>query len=72
VLTKTPLQCEALVRPGGFALLHWMPGSVLSCAAGCSLAYWEQAQGTEAEAAERDALLAVLAREQQTCKVGSS
>ncbi len=38
--------------------------------AGCSLAHWQQAQGTEAEAPERQALLAVLAREQQTCEVG--
>ena len=38
--------------------------------AGCSLAHWEQARGAEAEAAERDALLAVLGREQQTCEVG--
>lgn len=36
---------------------------------GCSLAHWEQASGTAAEAAERTALLAVLDREQQMCEV---
>ncbi|KAL4433395.1 hypothetical protein ABPG77_010248 [Micractinium sp. CCAP 211/92] len=35
---------------------------------GCSLAHWERARGTPDEAAERAALLAVLAREQQTCQ----
>ncbi|KAI3437691.1 hypothetical protein D9Q98_000140 [Chlorella vulgaris] len=35
---------------------------------GCSLAHWEQARGSEAEKREREALLAVLNREQQTCK----
>lgn len=35
---------------------------------GCSLAHWEQARGTASEAGERVTLLAVLAREQQTCQ----
>lgn len=41
-----------------------------SCHPGCSLAHWEQAVGTQAEAGERGALLAVLDREQQMCEVG--
>ena len=32
--------------------------------------HWEQARGGEGELAEQAALLAVLAREQQTCEVG--
>jgi geranylgeranyl transferase type-2 subunit alpha len=35
---------------------------------GCSLAHWEQAVGTPAEAGEQAALLAVLGREQQMCE----
>jgi hypothetical protein len=33
------------------------------------MAHWEQARGTDAEAAEAQALLAVLARELRTCEV---